>query len=84
MTYVRNSNELAATLRRARQYRGLTQKEVAMQLNIDRSTYTYYELGRSLPSIFQLIKLSKIFNISITYFLINGTPEKDAYFGLQI
>ncbi|MBQ2676218.1 MAG: helix-turn-helix transcriptional regulator [Clostridia bacterium] len=43
----------------------LTQKQVAEVLNIDRSTYTYYETGKSSPTIETLIKLSKIFAVSI-------------------
>ena len=82
MKYVRNNEEIGFNLKRARQHKGLTQNDVAKKLNIDRSTYAYYESGRSLPSIFQIIKISRILNLKIMYFLIEGTPEKDAYFGL--
>ncbi len=43
----------------------LTQKQIAEVLNIDRSTYSYYETGKSIPSVETLKKLAKIFNITI-------------------
>lgn len=39
----------------------LSQKQVADALKIDRTAYTYYETGRSLPSINTIVKLAKIF-----------------------
>jgi len=56
-------------LKKLREEIGLTQKQVANYLNVTRSTYSYYETGRSLPSIQSLIKLSEIFGISCDYIL---------------
>ncbi|MBR1779062.1 MAG: helix-turn-helix domain-containing protein [Clostridia bacterium] len=57
---------LALTLKRLRENCGYTQWQVADALNIDRSTYAYYETGKTVPNINTIIKLSKIFNVSYT------------------
>ena len=46
----------------------LSQQQVANTLNIDRSTYTYYETGKTTPSASTLLKLSKIFNVPCAVF----------------
>lgn len=58
-------NLLAANLKMLRLQHGLTQKQVADALNIERSTYTYYERGRTLPTFSTIQKLARIFDISI-------------------
>lgn len=60
---VKNSKELAKNLKFFRLKSDLTQDEVARMLNIDRSTYSYYETGKTIPSIFTAIELAKIFRI---------------------
>ncbi len=56
--------ELGENLKRLRKLNGLTQGDVARTLNIDRTTYTYYEKGRT-PSIDTLRKLALIFDVSL-------------------
>jgi transcriptional regulator with XRE-family HTH domain len=55
---------LADNLRALREKYNITQKQVADQLNIDRSTYSYYETGKSCPTLDTLIRLARIFNTS--------------------
>ncbi len=43
---------------------GLTQQQVADRLKIERSTYTYYETGKTKPDIETVVKLAKVFNVS--------------------
>lgn len=50
-------------LRELRESCGLTQQQVADKLNIDRSTYSYYETGHTTPSLLMLEKISKLFNV---------------------
>ena len=38
-----------------------TQTQIAAALGIDRSTYSYYELGKTVPSVGMLSKIAKIF-----------------------
>ncbi len=55
---------LGRKLREARRARSIKQQQVADYLGIERSTYSYYETGKSLPPIPALYKLSKLFDIS--------------------
>ena len=43
---------------------GLTQSDIARAIGVERSTYTYYELGKTLPDWPTIKKLAKIFNIN--------------------
>ena len=58
-------------LRKLREAKKLTQKEIAEKLNIDRSTYAYWEGAKTEPSIKHLVKLSKIYNVTIDYIIGN-------------
>ncbi|MBQ9247205.1 MAG: helix-turn-helix domain-containing protein [Ruminococcus sp.] len=60
------------TAERLRHYReacALSQQQVANALNIERSTYTRYELGKTEPNLSSVVKLSAIYNISPTELL---------------
>lgn len=57
--------QLNQRLRSLREKCGFTQEQVAKTLNIDRSSYTYYETGKTEPSIASLIKLSNLFKVPI-------------------
>lgn len=48
---------------------GYTQKQVADLLGVDRSTYSYYELGKIKPDIKTIMNLSKIFKVHYTEIL---------------
>ncbi len=58
---------LADNLRLLRKSFKLTQQEVADILGIDRSTYTFYEAGKSTPSKENIVKLCDIFNVTVGY-----------------
>ena len=58
------SNYFGTRLRKHRIRLGLTQQQVAEKINVDRSTYSYYELGRTTPSIETLYELTKLFGVS--------------------
>lgn len=55
---------ISQTLRKLRENSGLTQQQVADAINVERSTYAYYETGKTTPDIDTIITLSKIFNVS--------------------
>ena len=54
-------------LREVRKKYGLTQQLVADFLGLDRTTYTYYEMGTICPSVATFIKLSEMYKVSIAY-----------------
>lgn len=58
-------------LKSARHACGLTQKDVALSLNVVESCYANWEQGRTEPNIVMLRKLSALFDISLDE-LING------------
>ncbi len=57
---------------------GLTQQQVADRLKIERSTYTYYETGKTKPDINTLIKIAKVYNINYTALLEGVEDELEA------
>lgn len=58
---------------------GLSQADIADYLAIDRSAYCCYEIQKAKPDILNLIKLSRIFNVS-TDFLLLGDEEVEEKF----
>ena len=54
-----------ALLRKLRKGNGLTQQQVADFLHLDRSTYAYYESGRTKINIDILIRLARFFQVSL-------------------
>lgn len=75
MRYAKKYNDsekkstLSIILRQLRLNAGFTQQNVADALNINRSTYTYYETGKTTPDIQTLKRLSRIFDVTIDTFL---------------
>lgn len=47
----------------------LTQTQLAEKLNATQDTISLWELGKSFPDIFALIKLAQIFNVSTDFLL---------------
>ena len=68
---------LGKRLKMFREASGLTQQQVADVLNLDRSTYAYYETGKTSPDIKSVNKLIKIFNISY-YDLVNEDDPRNS------
>lgn len=55
---------LGEKLRLLRSRKGLTQGEVALEIGVERSTYSYYELGKTLPDWNMIKKLANFFDVS--------------------
>ncbi len=62
--YIRDKAKLSERLRLLRECADLTQQEVADKLMKERSTYSYYESGKSEPSFFIILELADIFGVS--------------------
>lgn len=69
--------ELGLKLKYYRESCEMSQQQIANALNVDRSTYTYYETGKTTPSASTLLKLSKIFNVPCSIFLESINQELD-------
>ena len=59
------TTELNEALKQLRIQAGLTQKQVADMLSLDRSSYSYYETGKSLPTVTSLKRLSTLYGVSM-------------------
>lgn len=65
-------------LRTLRKQNGLSQKEMANCLEIDRSTYASYEIGRSLPSLGSVKAIAELLQVSSDFLLgIRSQREED-------
>ena len=83
--FIQNPEELGRVLKKLRGERGLKQSEIAKKLGFDRSTYSYYEIGRITPSIFVLIKLSEIFKVELaTLFFVDVVEYQEKKTGWEI
>ena len=73
-------------LKNLRKDAGLTQKELADKVGVTNSTISFYEQEERSPSVDMIIRLSKIFNVSVDYLLgidqmrninLSGLKEED-------
>ena len=60
-----NTMHYVSLLKKLRRENGLTQQQLADYLHLDRSTYAYYESGRTKINIDILIRLSRFFQVSL-------------------
>ena len=78
--------ELHERLLQLRKERGLTQKQLAGQLHVARSTVAAYENGRGQPSYAVLCELADFFGVSLDYLFGRNeirSPEKMLALGVQ-
>ncbi len=57
--------KLPENLTEQRKKMGLTQQNIADIFSLDRSSYSYYETGKTSPSIETLVKLARMFGTSV-------------------
>lgn len=62
-------NIFAQRLKQLREKRGLSQRELAKQINMAHSTLGMYEIGEREPDFNTVSKLSSFFNTSVDYLL---------------
>ena len=56
---------LGMRLRKFRKENGYSQSHIANVLGIERSTYTYYETGKSMPTVPAFKRLSNLYGVSM-------------------
>lgn len=68
--------ELSETLLALRRGKGLSQEQLAEELNVSRQAISKWETGQSVPDLDKLVQLSRVFAVSIDELL--GNAPKDA------
>lgn len=63
MLPTKTKTHLYQNLKYFRLTHNLTQREIATYLNVDRSTYSYWETGRTEPPLYIIQKLTKFYNV---------------------
>lgn len=66
----------ASRLRRLRDWKAMSQEDVARALGITRTAYVKYETGMTTPSR-KLKELSHLFDVSVDYILCTEKDEQD-------
>lgn len=69
--------EFSTRLKAVRNFYGITQEEACVGMEICRSTYAYYELGRTEPSLATLRKIAVFYGVSADYLLGLKSPEEE-------
>ena len=64
-----NAKFIPERLRYFREKYDFTQEQLAAVLGVNRSTYAYYETGKTMPGIDRLIKLAEFYHLDIESFL---------------
>lgn len=62
---------LAVRIKALREERGLTQEELAKMINVTKSTISYYENGKRIPTGANLYDLARFFNVGFDYLMGN-------------
>ncbi len=70
-------------LKRLRKSCGFKQEDVAKVLGIDRSAYSYYEGGKTQPSITNLIKIAHMFKVDVDELIGNDKAGQQLEFGSE-
>ncbi|WP_195984993.1 helix-turn-helix transcriptional regulator [Clostridium sp. D33t1_170424_F3] len=70
-----NNIHLCRNLRTLRRYHRLSQRAVAAFLEVDRSTYSYYERGSSEPPLKKLAQLAELFGVSLDTLVFGGLSD---------
>nr|WP_326184751.1 helix-turn-helix transcriptional regulator [uncultured Oscillibacter sp.] len=62
-------------LKMLRETRGLTQLQVANRIGVSKAMISAYETASKAPSIEVLIRLSRLFGVSVDYLVCVDTPK---------
>lgn len=68
---------MAARLREAREYLGLSQEDVAIVLKVSRPAVTNIEAGTRKVEALELEQLAKLYGKTLVYFLSGEQPQTD-------
>ena len=65
--------DIGKYLIKARKLKGMSQEEVAQSLNVSRQSVSLWECDQTIPSLDNLIALSKLYNVSVS--ILTGQEE---------
>ena len=77
-----NTNNIGEKIANLRKKRGMSQSQLAKELNIGTSTLGMYETGKSSPNPEMLNKLADYFHVSVDY-LLGREIKTEAYYELS-
>jgi transcriptional regulator with XRE-family HTH domain len=66
--------EVGTQIKKLRQQQQISQQELADYLHLSRQTISKWELGKSLPDLENVIRLSEYFNVSVDVLLGHKKP----------
>ena len=69
-------NVIAGNIRRLRELKGLSQKEVSAASGVPQGQYSRIENAKVEPAVSTLVKLTKVFEVSITEFFKSDDAEQ--------
>ncbi|MCL2023466.1 MAG: helix-turn-helix transcriptional regulator [Oscillospiraceae bacterium] len=72
---------ISETIRKLRKNHGLTQGQVAECIGMERSTYAYYENGRSTPQLELIVRLCRLYNVTMEYIIEGEDDLRKIYMG---
>lgn len=70
------NNTIGNNLKKLRRENHINQEELAGKLNVKRQTISSYECGKSTPDIYTLIRISKIFQVTLDELVGNVIEKK--------
>lgn len=74
-------NGLSLKLLELRQSHGLSQKELCKDLNISRTSYSYFENGRRYPDVSTLLLIAQYYKVSLDELVTGSCPTADNIIG---
>lgn len=60
-------------IKKIRSENGLTQEQLTTQLNVSRQTISSWENNRNLPDLEMVVKIAKVFNLSLDQLILGGS-----------
>ena len=83
--YIKNS--VKESIKKFREDNGFKQEQISSIIGVDRSTYSKWESGATMPNIVQLAKLAAIYSVEIGKFFVFdfslnvASPDYDDVYG---
>lgn len=73
---------IGAQIKRAREYRGLSQRQLAKLLGNHQADISNWETGKYVPQTISILRLSQTLKIRVEYFYTDNPPESYSDFSL--